>query len=353
MFKIPATLICLLFLQVVQADTIKQMQNELKQGQFARAATTGLSLLRKQPKDIQLQFLTALAFQKNNQPRQAIRYYKTIIDAHPELPEPRNNLAIIYQQQGEYDKAVKLLIDSLNTDPVYATAWKNLNNIYQALASEAYRKALSDDKQPHSMMDKISLTTLETLQQNQTSSDATQMNMLASVSETQSAAAVTPEVHTATTATAPTPVSTPASTPASTPVSAPAPAPVTIVATAEQTPALPDKNQMIQLLKDWAAAWSNQDFDHYVSAYSNDYTGRYPNHKEWLKQRRKRVINKDRILVTLTHLTVKLRTSDSVVIDFQQAYQSPSYSDKVAKRIHLQRIDNEWKIQREVTLAVL
>ena len=147
------------------ADTVQQLEAQVQAGKFAHAATTGLSLLMHQPDDVQIRFLTALALQKNQQPEQAIRHYKSLIDQHPDLPEPRNNLAIIYLQQGQYEAAVNMLESSLKTHPVYATTWQNLNSIYQALASDAYRKALNDERETQSTMPQVKLAALDRLHQ--------------------------------------------------------------------------------------------------------------------------------------------------------------------------------------------
>jgi len=121
------------------SNSFQQLQSELEKQKYASAATTGLSLLRKNPDNARAKFLTAVALQNNNQPSLAKKHYQQLIQSNPELPEPRNNLAMIYLQQGKHDQAVDLLISSLKTHPAYATAWSNLSNLYKGLASEAYR----------------------------------------------------------------------------------------------------------------------------------------------------------------------------------------------------------------------
>ena len=41
--------------------------------------------------------------------------YQDLIEDNPDLPEPRNNLAMIYLAQGDYDRASQLLVEALNT----------------------------------------------------------------------------------------------------------------------------------------------------------------------------------------------------------------------------------------------
>ena len=64
----------------------------------------------------------------------------------PELPEPYNNLAVLYASQGNYDKAKSALELAIHTHPSYATAHENLGDIYAQLASRAYDRALQLDK---------------------------------------------------------------------------------------------------------------------------------------------------------------------------------------------------------------
>ncbi|MFT5739602.1 MAG: tetratricopeptide (TPR) repeat protein [Gammaproteobacteria bacterium] len=65
----------------------------------------------------------------------AAELYTVLINKNPLLPEPRNNLAMIYLSQGDFDRASMVLIDALNTHPSYAAACENLNRIYKGIAS--------------------------------------------------------------------------------------------------------------------------------------------------------------------------------------------------------------------------
>lgn len=341
--KILTTLIILFFINLAQANSLQEMHSELDSAQYAKAATTGLALLRQQPDNPRIQFLLALAFQKNKQEKKAIRYYKKIISSHPELPEPRNNLAIIFLQQGNYDKAIQLLIASINTHPAYATAYKNLNNIYQGLASEAYRKALNDDLPPDNILSKIKLTELTELQQSVmvANNSIQQPVQTARLDEKTTAPEVPP---------APTPTVAQVAPKPEEPVRQ------SITTKQEIMPArqtLTDKEYLIQRVKNWADAWSKQQFDQYVSSYTDSFSGRYASHTQWVKERRKRVVRVDHIEVTLSKFKVKSIANNQATIDFQQAYQSSTYSDKVIKRVQLKKVNNDWKISREVTLAVL
>jgi tetratricopeptide (TPR) repeat protein len=83
--------------------------------------------------------------------------FSKLTEDYPELPEPYNNLAVIYAQQKQYDKAKQALEMAIRTHPSYATAHENLGDIYARLASQAYDKALQIDSSNSSAQNKLAL----------------------------------------------------------------------------------------------------------------------------------------------------------------------------------------------------
>ncbi len=316
MLRLLVLLISCFISSSVLSNTIQQLESEINKQQYSRAAKTGLTMLRQQPQNIQAQFLTAVAFQNNNQPSIAQRYYLQIIQSNPELPEPRNNLAMIYIDQGKYDQAIDLLITSLKTHPAYATAWQNLNLLYQGLASEAYRKALSKEKNPRSVMGKIKLSALTSLHN---------VNDLTIIQPAQPAKTIQ-------VASAPIVKTEPAKT---------------------KKPPKVTKEQLIKPLQDWAKAWRQKNFKNYTKAYSKGYKGGKASHQTWVNYRRSRILKPGSIQVKLSNFQIKSQSSTRAIIDFHQSFKSPTYKDKVVKRIQLTKIGDSWKITKESTIAVL
>jgi tetratricopeptide (TPR) repeat protein len=76
---------------------------------------------------------------------EAIAVFTKLTEDYPELPEPYNNLAVLYAADGQYDKARAALEMAMRTNPTYATAHENLGDVYAKLASQAYDKALQID----------------------------------------------------------------------------------------------------------------------------------------------------------------------------------------------------------------
>ena len=71
----------------------------------------------------------------------AIKILQQLVENYPELPEPYNNLAVIYAHQHEWDKARDALEMAIRTNPDYAAAYENLGDLYTHLAALAREKA--------------------------------------------------------------------------------------------------------------------------------------------------------------------------------------------------------------------
>src|SRR4029078_6747897 len=129
-----------------QTDELQDANQLFKQGQLDRALDRVNIFLAAKPKDARGRFLKGLIFPEQNKPNDAIKVFTELTQDFPELPEPYNNLAVLYASQGQYDKPRAWLEMALPTHPSYATAHENLGDIYAKMASQAYDKALQLDK---------------------------------------------------------------------------------------------------------------------------------------------------------------------------------------------------------------
>src|SRR5436190_13296039 len=98
------------------------------------------------PRDPQGRFLKGILLAEMKRAPEAIQVFTGLTEDFPELPEPYNNLAVLYASQGNYDKAKAALELAIHTHPSYATAHENLGDVYAQLASRAYDRALQLDK---------------------------------------------------------------------------------------------------------------------------------------------------------------------------------------------------------------
>ena len=141
----------------VHADEIQDANQLFKQKQYDQALQKVDSLLATKPKDAQARFLKGLILTEQGKTDAAIKVFSALTDDYPELPEPYNNLAVLYAGQGKYDTARVALEMAIRTHPSYATAHENLGDIYAKMASQAYDRALQLDSNNTSTKTKLAL----------------------------------------------------------------------------------------------------------------------------------------------------------------------------------------------------
>ncbi|HEV2009204.1 MAG TPA: tetratricopeptide repeat protein, partial [Burkholderiales bacterium] len=129
-----------------QSDAYQDAAKLLRSGQQAQALERVDSFLKANPKDARARFLKGVILTEQSKAADAISIFTGLTEDYPELPEPYNNLAVLYAQQGQYDKARSALELAIRTHPNYVTAHENLGDIYATMASQSYDKALQLDK---------------------------------------------------------------------------------------------------------------------------------------------------------------------------------------------------------------
>jgi Flp pilus assembly protein TadD len=85
----------------------------------------------------------------------ALQVYLTLTQEYPELPEPHNNLGVMYAIKGDYSKAKASFDAALLANPKYATALENLGDVLVNLARQAYESSFSLDAKSPSLRPKI------------------------------------------------------------------------------------------------------------------------------------------------------------------------------------------------------
>ena len=130
---------------VARADDLQDVSKLVANGKLDDAEKRADVFLAKNPKDAQMRFLKGVILTQRGKRDEAIKMYTGITQDYPELPEPWNNLAVIYASQGEYDKARESLETALRITPNYTTAHENLGDVYAALAARSYQSARRSD----------------------------------------------------------------------------------------------------------------------------------------------------------------------------------------------------------------
>lgn len=329
------------------ANTVEEASQSLKSGDHAKALEQINRFLANKPKDTQGRFIKGLILTGLNKPTDAIAVFKKLTEDHPELPEPYNNLAVIYAQQKQYDKAKEALEQAIRTHPAYATAHENLGDIYSRLASQAYGKALQIDGSNASAQTKLAMI-----------SDLVGAPAKVGGGKTATPAQpVTQQPKPVVVAVAPVvPVVVEPAKPAAPPVMAKPAEPAKPTAepakpAAEPKPAAKPVDappEIATAIDGWLAAWSRKDVKAYLAAYAKDF--QTPNgqaRKAWETERSQRVGKPGKIEVSRDKLNIKAEGDGKVVVHFRQHYQSANLNTSSGKTLVLVKHDGKWLIQQE------
>lgn len=335
---------------LAQTDDLQEAQQLLKQGQTDRAMERVEQYLKTRPKDARGRFLRGILLTEQNKPADAIRVFTELTQDYPELPEPYNNLAVLYASQGQYDKARASLEMAIRTHPSYATAHENLGDIYAKMASQAYDKALQLDKGNQAAQTKLNLI-------KDLFTGGTRPPKVA-LAQTTPKAAPTPAPAPAARPITPVPA-TPAAPqvtapkPAAAPVAAaskePAKAPVKETPPAKAAPPANNPEAVLKAVNSWAAAWAGNDVDGYLARYAPGFkTPDGEPRKAWENERRARIAKPRKIEVRVEAPKVTFNDDNRATVTFRQHYRSNTLKVSASKKLVMVRSGNQWLIQEEI-----
>jgi len=314
----------------VRADELQDIDRLLKQSQHAQALERVNQYLSQRPKDAKGRFIKGLILVEQNKVAEAIEVFTALSRDYPELPEPYNNLAVLYAAQGQYEKARQQLEMSIRTHPSYATAYENLGDVYTKLASQAYDKALQFDSSNSAAKNKLSL--IRDLISSNRLPRSSSAPSETSTEPTPPSAARTAPVKSAETKLASGQARSGATKPAEKP------------ARAQDG----SGDEVLQTVLAWAGAWSKQNVETYLAFYAQDFkTPKGEARSEWEAVRRQRISGPKKIEVAVESPKVTLRDQNNAVVSFRQMYRSDNLNIKSSKTLVMVRSDGRWLIQQE------
>lgn len=138
-------------------DPLKSIKQLLSSGQYEKALPRLNSFLNDNPQHAEARFLKGLALAEEGRSEEAQAVFLELTGDFPDLPEPHNNLAVLYAAKGDYSMARDSLLLAINSHPGYATAHENLGDIYARMAGIAYGKALEIDADNRSARIKLAM----------------------------------------------------------------------------------------------------------------------------------------------------------------------------------------------------
>ena len=331
-------LVAALCVPPAHADDYTEVNALVRAGQLGEAMARADKYLATKPRDPQMRFIKGVIQTEAGKPNDAITTFTKITQDYPELPEPYNNLAVLYAGQNQFDKARAALEMAIRTNPSYATAHENLGDVYAKLASQAYSKALQLDGGNSAVPPKLALI----------------RTLFTPEAKAQKPAAATPAAPvTAQTPAAPAkpaPAAPAPAAPATPAPAAPAPAaPVSSPAPAAATPVSAAEKEVEATVRAWATAWSGKDMTAYLAAYAKDFdTPGNQSRKAWEEERRNRIVGKSKISVKINNLSVDVKGSKATA-KFRQDYSADALNISSRKTLDMAKAGERWLIVREST----
>ena len=326
------TLATVLVAPVVYADEYADVSQMVRAGKLAEALVKADQYLATKPRDPQMRFLKGVIQRDSGKTTEAITTFTRLTEDFPELPEPYNNLAVLYAGQSQFDKARTALEMAIRTNPSYSTAHENLGDVYAKLASQAYSKALQLDNGNQAVPPKLAL-----------------IRELFSPPGAKLAKTATVPVATApvTVAAKPSTVTAPATITASAPAVTNTPASATTAPTAKQSDATAANKEVESIVKAWASSWSSKDVKGYLSAYGREFDPPGSQTRSaWEQDRRTKITSKSKIDVRIENLAVSVN-GDKAVARFRQDYKSGALAVSSRKTLDLVKKGERWQIVKE------
>lgn len=381
-----AGLLATLLAMPAHADELAEVSKLLRAGKAAEALARTNAYLARNPADPQMRFMKGVLLTEQNKSDEAIAIFTRLTEDYKDLPEPYNNLAVLYAASGQYDKARVTLEKAIRTNPSYMTAYENLGDVYGRLASQAYDKALALGTTAPPAASRL------TLLRNFSSSTGGKAGgaspaTSAAVPAAPAAPAAQPAAAIAAAAAPAAPVASaapvklvsqipeqpksqplqripsmavaPAAAPAP-PAARPAPAPVAALAAAPAAPApkaeapkaaagAADRDEVLNRVNGWAKAWASQDVKGYLGYYSEEFAPpKGLSRKAWADERRARIEGKGRIRVEVNAPQVAI-AGDTAKVTFQQVYESDRLSANSRKTLHMVKHGGKWQIRQELS----
>ena len=349
-----AMLLCFSF--AAGADEIQDINKLFKQGKQEQALGRVNAYLASKPKDAQARFLKGLILTEQDKTSDAIRVFSDLTEDFPELPEPYNNLAVLYASQGQYDKARIALEMAIRTHPSYATAHENLGDIYAKMASQAYDRALQLDHANTGTQTKLAMV------KDIFASGTTKGGKSKAARKPQAVPAPAPDAEVAVPALAVPAPAAPALT-ASTEAAATPPQEAATVTTTALEPAASGKKaaahkstaannskDVLKAVHEWAAAWSAKNAKGYLAFYAEDF--KIPggtSRANWEAQRSDRIRRPKSIQVGINNAKVKFIDDSHASVSFKQSYRASHLHTSSGKTLIMVKSGDSWLIQEERT----
>jgi tetratricopeptide (TPR) repeat protein len=319
---------------VAHADNLAEVSQLVREQRYPQALKEVEFYLATHSQDARAKFIKGVILVRQERRMEAINIFSELTQKHPELPEPYNNLAVLYAEQGQYEKARQALDMAMKTHPSYSVAYENLSGVYAKMASDAYDKALQVERGPAHPLPRLAML------------DDVVLNPLPRAEKP------VPPVKIAQTVQPPVPVLVPPIQPKP-PVPPPVVVPVAKPVESKAPPVEPvsaavtPQKAVIEAVNAWASAWSAKDIKAYLACYADDFkTPNGESRAEWIKGRKERISKPVSIKVQVLNPKVSIQ-GDRATVAFKQSYRAGDVAKRTGKTLYLRQVSGKWLIVRE------
>jgi len=320
LFCLSGVLIACAITPMAHANDYDDVNRLTQSGKLNDALVRADQFLGNKPRDPQMRFLKGVVQLDAGKRKEAITTFLQLTQDAPELPEPYNNLAVLYAADGQFDKARAVLESAIQINPDYATAHENLGDIYARMASNAYAAALQMDPRNSRVPAKVAV-----------------MQKLLGALPVKNADLPPPKGSIVVVSAKPTPIQAAL---AASPL-----APASVLTKSADTAA--QVAEVERVVQGWSAALTGQDVSMYLASYSQAFVPLGGlSHEAWAEQERTRLVDKDSTSMDLQNLVV---TFDGVVATakFRQSYRTNALKVTRRKTLELVREQGQWRIRKE------
>jgi len=283
-----------------QTDT-NEIKLLLKNGKYKIAENIINGAIEEDLNNPEILFYKGIIETNLGKTNQAIDTFRGLTERFPELPEPFNNLAVLYAEKGQFRLAKEILEQAIKTNPSYLTAHINLGDIFTKMASEAYNKALEIDKSNN-----IAITKLSMITQLFNYNPNTKNTVIDSINTKK-------EVK------------------------------ITKLSKKEL------KKVILNSIENWKTAWESKDVESYFDSYSSNFI--YPNNmtkSQWQKYRTNRILPKKIISISISNIKFKFK-KEKIIATFTQNYKSGRLNQTSNKNLTFVVESGQWFIVEETS----
>lgn len=127
------------------AKSLKDATTLVQQKRFDDAKKALDALIAQRPREPQARFLLGVLQTESGDDAAAVKTFSELTQEYPELPEPHNNLAVLYAKRGNVEGARVELETALRAAPDWAVAHENLGDLLAQMATDHYERATKLD----------------------------------------------------------------------------------------------------------------------------------------------------------------------------------------------------------------